>query len=244
VENALTSHPPEARSATAIDPVCGMTVKLNAGKPAHEWKGETYHFCNPKCCHKFEADPVFYLTGKNKLKAKAAPKNTTFTCPMDPEIVQEGPGTCPICGMALEPMGAPVDGPNHELIDFTRRLWVSAAAAIPLIILTMGPMVGLPVREWLGERVAQFVELALATPVVLWAARPFFERGWSSIRTGNYNMWTLIMLGVAAAFAYSVVATVAPQLFPASLRADAGTVPVYFEAAVVIIALVFVGPGA
>jgi Cu+-exporting ATPase len=143
--------------------------------------------------------------------------------------------------MALEPMGAPVDGPNHELIDFTRRLWVSAAAAIPLIILTMGPMVGLPVREWLGERVAQFVELALATPVVLWAARPFFERGLSSIRTGNYNMWTLIMLGVAAAFAYSVVATVAPQLFPASLRADAGTVPVYFEAAVVIIALVFVG---
>jgi Cu+-exporting ATPase len=115
-------------------------------------------------------------------------------------------------------MGAPVDGPNHELIDFTRRLWVSAAAAIPLIILTMGPMVGLPVREWLGERVAQFVELALATPVVLWAAKPFFERGWSSIRTGNYNMWTLIMLGVAAAFAYSVVATVAPQVFPASLR--------------------------
>jgi Cu+-exporting ATPase len=241
VENALTTSGSEAGSLTVIDPVCGMTVKLNAGKPSHEWKGETYHFCNPKCCHKFEADPVFYLTGKNKLKAKAAPKNTTFTCPMDPEIVQEGPGTCPVCGMALEPMGAPVDGPNHELIDFTRRLWVSAAAAIPLIILTMGPMVGLPVREWLGERVAQFVELALATPVVLWAARPFFERGLSSIRTGNYNMWTLIMLGVAAAFAYSVVATVAPQLFPASLRADAGTVPVYFEAAVVIIALVFVG---
>jgi Cu+-exporting ATPase len=241
VENALTSHPPEARSATAIDPVCGMTVKLNAGKPAHEWKGETYHFCNPKCCHKFEADPVFYLTGKNKLKAKAAPKDASFTCPMDPEIVQDGPGTCPICGMALEPMGAPVDGPNHELIDFTRRLWVSAAAAIPLIILTMGPMVGLPVREWLGERMAQFVEMVLATPVVLWAGKPFFERGWSSIKTGNYNMWTLIMLGVAAAFAYSVVATVAPQVFPASLRGTDGTVPVYFEAAVVIIALVFVG---
>jgi Cu+-exporting ATPase len=241
VENALTSHPPEARSATAIDPVCGMTVKLNAGKPAHEWKGETYHFCNPKCCHKFEADPVFYLTGKNKLKAKAAPKDASFTCPMDPEIVQDGPGTCPICGMALEPMGAPVDGPNHELIDFTRRLWVSAAAAIALIILTMGPMVGLPVREWLGERAAQFIEMVLATPVVLWAGKPFFERGWSSIKTGNYNMWTLIMLGVAAAFAYSVVATVAPQVFPASLRGTDGTVPVYFEAAVVIIALVFVG---
>jgi YHS domain-containing protein len=104
VENALTTSGSEAGSLTVIDPVCGMTVKLNAGKPSHEWKGETYHFCNPKCCHKFEADPVFYLTGKNKLKAKAAPKNTTFTCPMDPEIVQEGPGTCPICGMALEPM--------------------------------------------------------------------------------------------------------------------------------------------
>ncbi|MEE4236158.1 MAG: heavy metal translocating P-type ATPase [Anderseniella sp.] len=231
----------EASTPTAIDPVCGMTVKLNAGKPEFEWKGETYHFCNPKCKHRFEADPVFFLSGNNKRKPKPAAKNVLYTCPMDPEIVQEGPGTCPICGMALEPMGAPADGPNHELIDFTRRMWVSAAAAVPLIALTMGPMAGLPVREWLGERTAQFVELALAAPVVVWAAKPFFERGWSSLRTRNFNMWTLIMLGVGAAFLYSLVATLAPQLFPAALRAGDGTVPVYFEAAVVIIALVFVG---
>ena len=241
MENALTESAAQASVPTAIDPVCGMTVKLNAGKPEYEWKGETYHFCNPKCKHRFEADPVFFLSGKNKLKPKKAAQNVLYTCPMDPEIVQEGPGTCPICGMALEPMGAPVDGPNHELIDFTRRLWVSAGAAVPLILLTMGPMIGLPVREWLGERVAQFVELALAAPVVLWAAGPFFHRGWTSLKTRNFNMWTLIMLGVGAAFLYSVVATLAPQVFPAALRAGDGTVPVYFEASVVIIALVFVG---
>ncbi len=241
MENALTMASQEASTPTAIDPVCGMTVKLNAGKPEFEWKGDTYHFCNPKCKHRFEADPVFFLSGNNKRKPKPAAKNVLYTCPMDPEIVQEGPGTCPICGMALEPMGAPADGPNHELIDFTRRMWVSAAAAVPLIALTMGPMAGLPVREWLGERTAQFVELALAAPVVVWAAKPFFERGWSSLRTRNFNMWTLIMLGVGAAFLYSLVATLAPQLFPAALRAGDGTVPVYFEAAVVIIALVFVG---
>ena len=241
MENALTESAAQAIVPTAIDPVCGMTVKLNAGKPEYEWKGETYHFCNPKCKHRFEADPVFFLSGKNKLKPKRAAQNVLYTCPMDPEIVQEGPGTCPICGMALEPMGAPVDGPNHELIDFTRRLWVSAGAAVPLILLTMGPMIGLPVREWLGERVAQFVELALAAPVVLWAAGPFFHRGWTSLKTRNFNMWTLIMLGVGAAFLYSVVATLAPQVFPAALRAGDGTVPVYFEASVVIIALVFVG---
>jgi Cu+-exporting ATPase len=241
MENALTMASDEASTPTAIDPVCGMMVKLNAGKPEFEWKGETYHFCNPKCKHRFEADPVFFLSGNNKRKPKPAAKNVQYTCPMDPEIVQEGPGTCPICGMALEPMGAPVDGPNHELIDFTRRMWVSAAAAVPLMVLTMGPMAGLPVREWLGERVAQFVELALAAPVVLWAARPFFHRGWTSLKTRNFNMWTLIMLGVGAAFLYSLVATLAPQLFPAELRSGDGTVPVYFEAAVVIIALVFVG---
>ena len=241
MENALTMASDEANTLTAIDPVCGMTVKLNAGKPEFEWKGETFHFCNPKCKHRFEADPVFFLSGNNKRKPKPAAKNVQYTCPMDPEIVREGPDTCPICGMALEPMGAPVDGPNHELIDFTRRMWVSAAAAVPLLMLTMGPMTGLPVREWLGERTAQLVELALAAPVVLWAARPFFHRGWTSLKTRNFNMWTLIMLGVGAAFLYSVVATLAPQLFPAALKSGDGTVPVYFEAAVVIIALVFVG---
>ncbi len=160
---------------------------------------------------------------------------------MDPEIVQEGPGTCPICGMALEPMSGVSDEPNHELIDFTRRLWVSAGAAVPLLILTMGPMIGLPVREWIGERIAVYLEFLLATPVVLWAAQPFFHRGWTSLKTRNFNMWTLIMLGVAAAYAYSVVGTFMPELFPAQMLMEGGHVPVYFEASVVIIALVFVG---
>ncbi|WP_370320923.1 heavy metal translocating P-type ATPase [Oricola sp.] len=226
---------------TAIDPVCGMTVKLNAGKPHLAYKGTEYHFCNPKCHDRFEADPYFYLSGNKQKKKKAEKKNALYTCPMDPEIVQEGPGTCPICGMALEPMSGVSEGPNHELIDFTRRLWVSAGAAIPLLILTMGPMIGLPVRDWIGEQIAVYLEFLLATPVVLWAARPFFHRGWTSVVTRNFNMWTLIMLGVAAAYAYSVVATFAPGLFPETMRMEGGHVPVYFEAAVVIIALVFVG---
>ncbi|MCI5078299.1 heavy metal translocating P-type ATPase [Oricola sp.] len=238
--SAKTETPPPD-GATAIDPVCGMTVKLNAGKPSLKYKGEEYHFCNPKCYDRFEADPYFFLSGNNKKKKKTAPANALYTCPMDPEIVKEGPGTCPICGMALEPMSGVSEGPNEELIDFTRRLWVSAGAAIPLLILTMGAMVGLPVREWIGERVALYAEFVLATPVVLWAARPFFQRGWMSIVTRNFNMWTLIMLGVAAAYAYSVVATFVPGLFPDTMRMAGGHVPVYFEAAVVIIALVFVG---
>lgn len=223
-----------------IDPVCGMTVSLNSGKPSFAYAGTDYHFCGQSCKDRFEADPVFYLSGNHKRKQKAAPKTALFTCPMDPEIIQEGPGTCPICGMALEPMDGISDGPNHELEDFTRRLWVSIAAAIPLLILTMGPMVGLPIRDWVGEKTALWLELALATPVVLWAALPFFQRGWTSVRTWNLNMWTLIMLGVGAAYLYSLVAVLAPGLFPQEIT-NAGHAPVYFEAAVVIIALIFVG---
>ncbi len=226
---------------TETDPVCGMKVDPNAGKPSQTWKGETYHFCSNRCHGRFEADPWFFLSGNSKKAGKKAAKGTLYTCPMDPEIVQEGPGTCPICGMALEPMGGVSDEPNHELIDFTRRLWISAGAAIPLLILTMGPMVGLPIRQWIGEQVAVYLEFILATPVVLWAALPFFRRGINSIRTWNLNMWTLISLGVAAAYLYSVVATFLPGLFPAELTSHGGHVPVYFEAAVVIIALVFVG---
>ena len=229
-------------AGTAIDPVCGMTVKLGAGKPSTIWKGAEYHFCNPKCHDRFVADPWFYLSGaKQRQKKKEAPGAVLYTCPMDPEIVQEGPGTCPICGMALEPMGGVSEGSNHELIDFTRRLWISAGAAIPLLILTMGPMLGLPIREWLGERWAIYLEFLLATPVVLWAAAPFFHRGWTSVKTWNLNMWTLIMLGVSAAYGYSVVATFLPQIFPAGLRGPGGFIPVYYEASVVIVALIFVG---
>jgi Cu+-exporting ATPase len=231
---------------TVIDPVCGMTVTLGKGKPSLVYKGKDYHFCNPKCHDKFEGDPYFYLSGNNSKKKeleaeKASSGGALFTCPMDPEIVQEGPGTCPICGMALEPMSGVSDEPNHELIDFTRRLWVSAGAAIPLLILTMGPMIGLPVRDWLGERLSIYLEAALATPVVLWAALPFFHRGWTSLKTRHFNMWTLIMLGVGAAYAYSMIAGLVPEIFPADMRSKNGFMPVYFEASVVIVALVFVG---
>jgi P-type Cu+ transporter len=226
---------------TAIDPVCGMTVKLDAGKPEFAYKGETYHFCSQKCHDRFEADPYFFVSGNSKRKKKAEPKSAVYTCPMHPEIVQDKPGSCPICGMALEPISGASDEPNHELVDFTRRMWVSAAAAVPLLLIAMGPMLGLPFRQWLGGDMAVYVEFLLATPVILWAAAPFFHRGWSSIKTWNLNMWTLIMIGVGAAYAYSVVATFFPGLFPPRMRMEGGHVPVYYEAAVVIVALVFVG---
>ncbi|MDO6963247.1 heavy metal translocating P-type ATPase [Rhizobium alvei] len=226
----------------AIDPVCGMKVKLGIGKPSLVHEGTEYHFCNPKCKARFSADPWFYLSGHSKNKPKQAKAATQYTCPMDPEIIRSEPGACPICGMALEPMNPTAsEGPNPELVDFTRRFKLSLALAVPLVILSMGPMLGLPIRDWIGHRLSSFLEMALAAPVVLWAAKPFFERGWMSLRTGHYNMWTLIMLGVSAAFGYSVVATLVPQIFPHDIAGHGGDVPVYFEAAAVIIALVFLG---
>jgi Cu+-exporting ATPase len=158
---------------------------------------------------------------------------------MHPEIVRDEPGACPICGMALEPM-VPSDEPSEELTDFTRRMWISAAAAVPLVILTMGELVGLPVRDWIGHRLATYIEFVLATPIVLWAAKPFFVRGWASIVNRSPNMWTLIAIGVGAAYLYSLVATFLPGVFPDEYRMGAG-VGTYFEAAVVIITLIFVG---
>jgi len=158
---------------------------------------------------------------------------------MHPEIVRDAPGPCPICGMALEPV-VPSDEPSHELTDFTRRMWISAAAAVPLIVLTMGELVGLPVRHWIGHQTASYLEFVLATPIVLWAALPFFKRGWDSMVNRSPNMWTLISLGVAAAYLYSIVATFLPGVFPEVYRMGQG-VGTYFEAAVVIITLVFVG---
>lgn len=228
-------------TAAAIDPVCGMTVQPGTNKPTLAYQGTDYHFCSARCHDRFEADPYFFTSGNAGKSMDAAPADTRFTCPMHLEIVQDGPGACPICGMALEPMGGVSDEPNHELIDFSRRLWVSAGAAVPLLLLTMGPMLGLPLRQWIGETPSVWLEFLLATPVVLWAALPFFQRGLSSIRTWNLNMWTLIMIGVGAAYLYSVVATFLPGLFPADFKMQSGHVPVYYEAAVVIVALVFVG---
>ncbi|MEP3275043.1 MAG: heavy metal translocating P-type ATPase [Stappiaceae bacterium] len=227
--------------ADVTDPVCGMSVDLSKGKPQLKYRGEAYQFCSQRCHDRFDADPYFFVSGNSTVKKPPKSDSTLFTCPMDPEIIQEGPGTCPICGMALEPMSGLSDEPNHELIDFTRRLQISAGAAIPLLVLTMGPMIGLPIRTWLGEQISLYLEFILATPVVLWAAAPFFLRGWTSLRTRAFNMWTLIMLGVGAAYAYSVIATFFPDLFGSHFQSETGHVPVYFEAAVVIIALVFVG---
>ncbi len=171
------------------------------------------------------------------------PKGTIYTCPMHPEIEQVGPGNCPICGMALEPKGIPVDdeGPNPELVDFRRRFWVGVALTIPLLILTMGPMVGLPVRGWIGERLTLWTELVLGTPVILWSGWPFLVRGAKSFRTMNLNMFSLIGMGVAAAWIFSVVAVLSPGIFPEGFRDAEGHVGVYFEAGAVIVVLVLLG---
>jgi len=225
---------------TATDPVCDMQVALDAGKPSAQYQDQDFHFCSDKCHGKFEADPYFYASGNSKQVKEVENQSVDYTCPMHPEIVQQGPGACPICGMALEPVIATGDEPNEELTDFTRRMWISAAVAVPLVVMTMGPFIGLPIREWIGERTAVYLEFLLATPIVLWAAQPFFVRGWNSIRTMNPNMWTLISLGVAAAYLYSLVATFLPGVFPEAYS-EGGNVGTYYEAAVVIITLIFVG---
>lgn len=239
---------PSGGGAMAIDPVCGMSVDTTAGKPRHAHAGVVYHFCCEGCRTKFAADPERYLDPDKKARAaaaetKAMPKGTRYGCPMCPGQEQDGPGVCKVCGMALEPIGVPPAdaGPNPELIDFTRRLKLALAFTLPLVVVAMGGHLGLPVKEWLGARGAQILELVLAAPVVLWAGKPFLERGVASVRNASPNMWTLIGLGVTAAFLYSLVAALVPGLFPDSLRSADGTVPVYFEAAAVIIALVLVG---
>ncbi len=231
-------HHDHSDRGTATDPVCGMKVTIATAKNKAEHAGHTYYFCGQRCLAKFTAEPDRYLAPKSA--AKEMPKGTIFTCPMHPEIRQEGPGSCPICGMALEPLEATLDqGPNEELLDMKRRLWVAAALSAPVVILDMGGhFFGLDhaiPHGWMN-----WILLVLATPVVLWAGWPFFVRGWQSLVTRNLNMFTLIALGTGTAWAYSIVATLAPGLFPASFLQD-GMIPVYFEPAAVITCLVLVG---
>jgi Cu+-exporting ATPase len=226
-------------AATAIDPVCGMSVDpaTTAHRAAHD--DEDYFFCSAGCRTKFIADPDRYL-GDRPGPETAIP-GAIYTCPMHPQIRQEGPGACPICGMALEPETVTAEAPvNHELIDFTRRFWVGLVLTLPVFALEMGGhLTGLMMR--IPGQTSNWIQFALATPVVLWAGWPFFERGWASLRNRSLNMFTLIAIGVGAAWIYSVVAVLAPGLFPAAVRGMDGSVPVYFEAAAVITVLVLIG---
>ena len=236
---------PPTELRTKKDVVCGMTVKeTTRHKLVHE--GEEHWFCNPKCLEKFRADPDKYLQkpdGSPAPPETPAPPGTIYTCPMHPEVRQVGPGSCPKCGMALEPdvpTLAPAD--TTELDDMTRRLWVAAALTIPLFAVAMGDMLfNHAFSHALGHRNRVLLELALATPVCTWAAWPFYERAVASIRHKSPNMFTLIGMGVGAAFGYSIVAALAPGVFPPGFREATGEVAVYFEAGGVIVTLVLLG---
>ncbi len=229
------------KGPTLIDPVCGMTVALSESAGAYDYKGTTYQFCCKVCLQRFQGNPERYLNPSEQV-AEPVPEGTMFTCPMDPEIVQVGPGTCPICGMALEPMEISLDEPdNPELRDMTKRLWACSILALPLLILTMSEhLFGMEWMHHLGAT-GDWIQFALATPVVLWGGFPFFERGYRSLITRNLNMFTLIAIGTGVSWIYSTVAVVDPALFPASFKGHDGRVGLYFEAAAVIITLVALG---
>ena len=230
----------QAAAPTAKDPVCGMSVAIDTARHTAEHAGHMYYFCSAGCRTKFTADPQRYLADK-KLPAEAVPEGAIYTCPMHPEVQQVGPGACPICGMALEPDLVTADAaPNPELADMTRRLWIGAVLTLPVFALEMGGhLTGL--HAWLGQQTSNWLQLVLATPVVLWVGWPFFERAWASLRTANLNMFTLIAMGTGVALLYSLVATLFPGLFPAAMRGPDGAAPVYFEAAAVITVLVLLG---
>jgi len=223
------------------DPVCGMTVDPATAAHRADHDGETYYFCSAGCREKFVADPARYLNHASAPNEDAA-AGTIWTCPMHPEVRQDHPGACPICGMALEPAQVTADaGPSPELIDMTRRFWIGLALAIPVFALEMGGHLFPILHHLIPMQISIWVQFVLATPVVLWAGWPFFERGWASLKTRNLNMFTLIAMGTGVAWAYSVVATLAPQIFPPAFRGDDGMVAVYFEAAAVITVLVLLG---
>ena len=222
-----------------LDPVCGMTVDPNTSKHRHQYHADTYHFCSDRCRTKFAAAPGQYLD-KRPPKADVA-EGAIYTCPMHPQIRQVGPGSCPICGMALEPEVATLDAaPNPELADMTRRFWVGLVLALPAVVLEMGGhLVG--GHGLLDQTLSNWIQLVFATPVVVWAGWPFFVRGWQSLLTRNLNMFTLIATGTGVAYVYSLVGTIAPGIFPANFRGHGGAVAVYFESAAVITVLVLLG---
>ena len=261
------------------DPVCGMMIEPQDAVSKQEFEGREYYFCNRSCANKFAADPQSFLQPAEKpvsmpdrqdseyicpmdpevhqtgpgscpkcgmalepASISAPPTRTEYTCPMHPQIVRPEPGSCPICGMALEPKEVTAEEVNPELVDMTRRFWISVALAVPLLALMVSDLLpSMPLQHLFPAKTWAWVELALATPVVLWCGWPFFVRGWQSVVNRSLNMFTLIALGTGAAYLYSVIATVLPQIFPPSFHANGGEIALYFEPAVVIIALVLLG---
>ena len=239
-----SDHTTHAESGTTVlDPVCGMQVDPTTTAHHTEHAGQTVHFCSAGCQAKFVADPAKYLHPTVGAAPAPKPPGTIYTCPMHPQIRQEGPGSCPICGMALEPVEVTAEAaPNAELTDMTRRFWVGVALSAPVVGLEMGghiPALGL--HHLVPMQLSVWIQFALATPVVLWAGWPFFVRGWASVVNRSLNMFSLIALGTGAAYLYSLVATFAPGLFPAGFHDADGSVAVYFEAAAVITVLVLLG---
>ncbi len=236
-------RPAEASTATPVkDPVCGMVVDPAITLHRAEYGGSAYHFCSTKCHDRFVAEPDRWLAAKEN-REHSPQKGLIYTCPMHPEIRQEGPGNCPICGMALEPIAPTAEAaPNAELVDMTRRFWVGTVLSLPLMaIVTAEHVPALGLHGWLAPSLSVWVQFVLATPVVLWAGWPLLVRGWQSFRRWHLNMFSLIALGVSAAYVFSLVATLAPGIFPAGFRGPGGTVDVYYEAAAVITVLVLLG---
>jgi Cu+-exporting ATPase len=221
-----------------IDPVCGMTVDPHAARHRAEHRGHSYYFCSAGCRTKFANDPQKYLGDR---EPEAVPDGTIYTCPMHPEIRQLGPGSCPICGMALEPDIPSADaGPDPELVDMTRRFWIGLVLTIPVFTLEMGAHI-FGAHNWIDPKLSNYIQCAFATPAVLWAGWPFFVRGWQSLVTRNLNMFTLIAMGTGVAYIYSLAATLVPGIFPEAFRGHGGAPSSYFEAASVITVLVLMG---
>jgi Cu+-exporting ATPase len=228
------------------DPVCGMNVDPSKAAASVEHEGATVYFCSQGCAAKFRTAPEKYTHAKPAAAPSDAPAMTepqaAYTCPMHPEIKQAGPGSCPICGMALEPREVAAEEPNPELTGMTRRLWISVVLAVPMLALMVSSFVpSMPMQNLFSAKAWAWIEFALATPVVLWCGLPFFVRGWQSIIHRSLNMFTLIALGTGSAYLYSVIATVVPQIFPPSVRGAGGQIDVYFEPAAVIVALILLG---
>jgi Cu+-exporting ATPase len=228
------------------DPVCGMKVDPSRAASSLEYQGATVYFCSKGCAAKFRAASEKYAQAKPDVAPTHPPAKAEshgeYTCPMHPQIVRDAPGSCPICGMALEPRQVTAEDTNPELADMTRRLWISIALAVPMLALMVSAFLpSMPMQHLFSASAWAWIELALATPVVLWCGLPFFDRGWQSVVHRSLNMFTLIALGTGSAYLYSFIATVFPQIFPASFRGSGGQIDVYFEPAAVIVVLVLLG---